>query len=557
MQRLTTILFACALCASCGKPEKPAEKPDESTEPGAAPADKQIPEQAAAEPGPGVEPAAGEPAAEQAAAADPTAAAAPEPAKLVKGAADIDWAAIKAAVKAHVGKVALCDNLLAPVPLAVNDFSDKTPLAMVQTPTDDRRTAFFCRTKAGGLDSVPVQVYFPKGDKGQLLHIDRDTVVNVEIRGETGNQVVGVFRGIVSAPRRAVFDGDAPDLFSALLWPERYKGKPFSCRSKMAVSPQAVARFDRDAVEAVGGEVAGQKAMLRCEDKRGGGVSVELYFPAGDEKTVLTLGADTVLTAVLHGFERNQLVAMFQKVDSGAVKAGKGDLKQVLVDPAPHVGKNVACEALVAPQPREIGAIDEGEIKLLKVKLDDRKTSLMCGQPSGGSVAVSLYFKAGEKAQILRMAAKSKIAFSLWGVAHNRLIGVFEKIEAGAIDTKDANDLRAVALSADKFAGKIVPCQINLKPFISGLAYMGDVKTKLLAGEKVADKHAVITCKDASGSLGGTRVEVYFGATDAPVMDELNAGHAIKLRIKGSAFSTLVAIYGGVAKGGVAKGGTP
>ena len=544
-----------ALAVGCGKDEKPADKAPEPAADKAAPdkagSDKAAPDKAASDKA--VADKAAKPTGDKAAKPTGDKAAAGDKgkdpgARLVKPASDVDWALIKKDVKGNVGKTVICNNLLAPVPLAVSDFADKAPLATIAAPMDDRRTALFCKTKAGGLDSVPVQAYFPKGDKGQLLHIDRDTIVNIEVRGEVGNQVVGVFRGIAAAPRRSVFDSDAPDLMSALLWPASHVGKTVTCRSKMAVTPQRVARFDRDSVEKVGGKVGAQKALVRCEDRRGGGISVELFFAEGDDRTVLKLGDNTVFTVTIKGFERNQLVAMFGELKSGAVETAKGGLKAVLVDVAPHVGKSLVCEALVAPQPREIGAIDTQETTLLKGKLDDRKTSLMCAEASGGSVAVSLYFKAGSKRRILTMNAKSKVRFTVWGVVHNRLVGLFEKVDSGAIETKDANDMRAVALSADKFAGKTVPCVINLSPFVSGLAYMGEAKEKLLSGEKIADKHAVITCKDATGSLGGTRAEVYFDKKDAGAIEGLKKGQTVKLRIKGSAFSTLIALYAGTTK---------
>ncbi|GEM_PF-2669314 len=532
------IVFACA----CGKNnDAPADKPGAAaTKPAGEAAKAEKPAKPAAE--------AAEPTGKQAAAEAAKPAAAGSKLKLVKPAEDIDWAAIKKEVAKHKGKVARCNNLLAPVPLAVSDFADKEPVAMIEGPVDDRRSAFFCRTKAGGLDSVPVQVYFPKGDKGQLLHVDRDTEVNVEVRGELGNQVVGVFRGVTASPRRQVFDVKAPDLLSALIWPDTFKGKTVLCRSKMAVTPQTVADFDRAAVEMVGGDVAAQKALVRCEDRRGDGVSVMVFFPSKRGAKVLELGTDTQFTVKLQGFDRNQLVGMFGELQSGAVEAGKGELKQVLVDPDPAVGKTLECEALVAPQPREIGAVDGKETAILKVGLDDRKTALMCAQRSGGSVGVSLYFKKGDKKHILSMAAKTRVAFDFWGVVHNRLVGVFKAVKGGAIATKDAKDMRAVALDTGKFVNKLVPCEVNLKPFVSGLAYMGDEKARLLRSELLAEKHAVITCKDATGSLGGTRVEVYFEKKQAHEIDGVAEGEKITIRIKGSAFSTLVGVFAGKVK---------
>lgn len=467
--------------------------------------------------------------------------------KLVKAGEKADFAAVKKDVDSFKGKTLLCRNLLSPSPLALSKFSDKKALAFIDGEVDDRRTTFFCRTKDGGLRSTPVQTFFPKGTKGDLMHIDRETEVNIEIKGKNYSQVVGLYKGIVKGARKSMFDKDAPDLMGGLVWPERITGKTIVCNSKMSVSPKAVQRFDKKAATMAGDGMADKKALVRCEDKRGGSVGIILFFPKDKAGDVLKLGRETKFTATIKGFERNQLVAVYGEVKSGAIEGGgAGDLKAVLLDPKPNIGKEVSCESLTAPTPSAVGMLDRKAQALIKPKTDDYKASVMCKQASGGSVTVKLFFEKGKKEELLKIAAHTKVKFKIWGVVSNRLVGVYTGIEAGGVEPGGPNDWRRVALSPSKFAGKVISCDINLKPFISKLKVVGSKKKALLRSEKnLSDKHGSVTCKNATGGFGGTRIEAYFSKDDAAELAKLARGGKIKLKVVGAVYSTLVAVYAG------------
>ncbi len=471
-------------------------------------------------------------------------AALPAP-KLVPAGESADFAVVKEDVDKFKGKTLLCRNLLSPSPMALSPFSDKKALAMIEGDVDDRRTTFFCRTKEGGLKSTPVQTFFPKGTKGDLMHIDRETQVNVEIKGMNYSQVVGLYKGIVKSPRRSMFDKDAPDLMSGLVWPERLVGKSVVCTSKMSVSPKAVQRFDKAAADLAGDGMSDKKALVRCEDRRGGSVGLILFFPKDKASDLLKLGSETKFTVTIKGFERNQLVAVFGEIKSGAIEGGgAGDLKAVLLDPAPSIGKEVSCETQMAPTPSAVGMLDRKAQALIKPKTDDYKASLMCKQASGGSVTVQLFFEKGKKEELLKIGAHTKAKFNIWGVVSNRLVGLYTGIESGGVEPGDDKDWRRVALSPDKFKGKTLACEINLKPFVSKLKIIGSEKKAMLRGEKgLSDQHGVLTCKDSTGGFGGTRVEAYFSKGDEGELAKLGRGSKLKLKVVGAAYSTLIAVH--------------
>ncbi len=467
--------------------------------------------------------------------------------KLVPAGESVDFAEVKKDAEKFKGKTLLCRNLLSPSPMALSPFGDKKAVALIKGEVDDRRTTFFCRTKEGGLRSTPVSTYFPKGKKGELLHIDRETEVNIEVQGKNMSQVVGLYKGIVKAPRKKMFMKKAPDLMSGLLWPEKYAGKTVTCTSKLSVSPKAVQRFDKKAADLAGGEMADKKALVRCEDMRGGSVGLILFFPKDKAGDVLKIGRETKFTATIKGFERNQLVAVYGEIKSGAIEGGgAGDLKAVLLDAKPHIGKEVSCESITAPTPSAVGMLDRKAQALLKPKTDDYKASLMCKQASGGSVTVKLFFEKGKKEELLKIASHTKVKFSIWGVVSNRLVGLYTGIESGGVEAGGPQDWRRVALMPKKFQGKVVPCEINLKPFVSKLKVIGSSKKALLRSEKnLADKHGVITCKDNTGGFGGTRVEAYFTKANEGDLAKLARGDKIKMKVVGAAYSTLVAVYAG------------
>lgn len=533
---LSLVLAALSLSAGCGK--KAPEAPVEPVEPAAPVAAQGDPKAAA-------------PAAEPEQVVAEAAAPGESLPKLVPAAADVDFASIKAETDKFKGKTVRCKSLLAPMPMQVRDFGQGGPASLIGEELADRWTSVFCRTHGEGLDSVPVQIYFAKGDKGNLLHIGRESVLNVEIRGTFANQVVARFRGLSDSPADSAFaNPDAPDLLSVLLWPDRYTDKVFDCTSKMAVTPQEVAGYDKTAVDAVGVEVAQRKAVLHCDDMRGVTVSTLLFFATGAERAVLEIGSGTVVRFKQRGFYNNQLVGLFDKVVSGGVKseAGMGDMKRILIDPKPAIGKSLICESLVAPQPAPIRALEQEEVALIKDKTEQMKTSLMCRQTSGGSVGASVYFPAGKLDELLKIGSDTKVKLQVWGVRSNRIVTLFQAVESGGIGKTDANDMRAIALRPGRFEGKVVDCQVVLKPYVGEVAYLGDDKQALFGKMKLAKRHAVVTCKDASSQIDGTRIELYFNATQEEDIDGIGRSDVLKVKILGSAYGTLVAAWQGTTK---------
>ena len=164
--------------------------------------------------------------------------------KMVPAGERVDFKEVKLSPAKYVGKTLVCDTLLAPAPMALSPFLDKDNLKQLGAEVDDRRTTCFCRHKGEKVKSTPVTVYFPQGSKGALLHIDRATEFNVEVKGTRGRQVFGLFRGIVKGPHANVLNKKAPDLLSALIWPDDYKDTDVVCNSTLPVVPAAVQRFD-------------------------------------------------------------------------------------------------------------------------------------------------------------------------------------------------------------------------------------------------------------------------------------------------------------------------
>ena len=529
---LAIALIALTLSAGCGK--KGTEAPAKAAEAAVA---------AALEVAKAAEPAA---AAEPAKVVDEAPLPGEALPKLVPAAADVDFAAIKAETEKYKGKTVRCKSLLAPMPMQVRDFGEGGPASLIGIELADRWTSVFCRTHGEGLDSVPVQIYFAKGEKGNLLHIGRESVLNVEIRGTFANQVVARFRGLSDSPTDSAFaNADAPDLLSVLLWPERYTDKVFDCTSKMAVTPQEVAGYDKAAVDAIGVEVAPRKAVVHCDDMRGVTVSALIFFATGGERAVLEIGSGTVVRFKQRGFFNNQLVGLFEKVVSGAVKseAGIGDMKRILIDPKPAIGKSLTCETLVAPQPAPIRAVEQEEVALIKDKIEDMKTSLMCRQASGGSVGASVYFPAGKLDELLKIGSETKVKLQVWGVRSNRIVTLFQAVESGGIGATEPGDMRAVALRPGRFQGKAVDCQVVLKPYVGEVAYLGDDKQALFGKMKLAKRHSVVTCKDASSNIDGTRIELYFDATQEKDIDNIGRNDVLKVKILGAAYGTLVAAW--------------
>lgn len=547
--RPTALLCALLLTAvaACSK-APPTEKPAAGDDPGA----KATPDKAttgdkegdkAEDKAVGEESATDEAAGDKAG-VDPGASAAVQ---LDKPGEDADFTRIEAETDKYRERVVRCKVLLSPLPMEVRPFGDSGPATLLPAKIDDRWTTVFCRTHKEGMDALPVQLYFAEGQKGHLLHIDRETLINVEIRGRFANQLVGLFRGVAEeATEKAFHNDDAPDLVSALLWPERFVDKKLRCINKLAVSPQDVAQHDQKAADMVRDHVAPKKATLHCEDRRGVSVSVALFFPVDKVSELLKIGASTEVSFSARGFYNNQLVGMFEGISAGALASGgEGGARRILLDPKPWIGKTVECETLTAPQPGPIRQIDEGEMGLLKAKLDPVKTALMCAEKSGGSVGASVYFPAGKMDELLKIGSRTRVKLQIWGVRSNRLVALFAGVVSGGVETKDPKDMRAVALRPDKFAGQKLGCKVVLKPYVAEVAFLGSDKEAMLKGVKLARRNAVLTCQDATSELDGTRIELYFEEKHGAAVDGLKKGEEAPFKLLGAAYGTLVGLYAG------------
>ncbi|HAN31953.1 MAG TPA: hypothetical protein DCQ06_10185 [Myxococcales bacterium] len=464
--------------------------------------------------------------------------------KLVKAGQRVDFSDVKKAPQDYVGKTLVCSSLLAPAPMALSPFLDKQNLQKIAEPVDDRRTTCFCRTQESGLKSTPVTVYFPKGTKGALLHIDRSTEFNLEVKDVQRKQVFGLFRGIVKEPRKRSLNPKAPDLLSALVWPEDHKDTDVICTSTLPVVPADVQRFDSKATKMVGVDVAPKKARVRCEDRRGGSVSVDLYFASKDAQKILTIGRGSAVSIIIKGFNRNQVVALFDSVKSGAVVAQAGDLKAVLLDVKPHLGKELACTTRIAPAPSKVGMLDRKSKEAIKEPTADYRANLLCGETGSGVVNVRLFFKKGEKEQFLKIGQDTKVRFSVWGAHQNALIGLFSSIDEGAVKPGGAKDWRRISVGPAAFVGKKLACKLALAPFISKLKIIGSQKKALVLQDKsMSERHGVLTCANSTDKIGGTRIEVYFPKSKQDVADKVRKGDTVEVKLLGSVYNSLIAAF--------------
>ena len=571
-------------------------------------------------------PAAKEPTAPAPVAAKPTAALPGDG----KAGEAVDWEKVKEDVKPWIGHVADCQATMTPTPNELTAFADKDQLAMFggEDKVDDRKAWIYCQ--AAERRYVTVETYFdpPRdgataGSAGQgkdaLLGIGPGTRVRLEIKGAVRGRVVARFDGI-SAGRldAAGLDAKRPDLMSALLHPERYIDQELVCTSKGTVKPSEVDVFDRKAVALLGVkkdapmrrgeadagaadpapedhealvaelELGDRKAWVLCEDRRVRSVSVTLFFPKADNRRVLALGRGTRVRFALKGMRNNRLVGLFRAIEGGAVEPAEGDLKAVLLDPTPHKGKTLQCkQGGVAPTPVPTGLLDAQERELVELKVDDRRTSLMCKQESGGHVSVSLYFPRGKKRELLAIRGGSVVRFRVWGVSRNRVVGTFVSTEDGAADpgprgllartgrgakgdsadkadgadkaaragTADDHsrddegsagtaDWRVVALDTAEMVGKTLRCDVLREPLSSAFRYMSADKKDALPAA-LAEHHAALYCADGGGVAGGTRVSVYFEPSDETVADKLAKGDAVQLEVRGADALGLFAIYRG------------
>lgn len=474
------------------------------------------------------------------AATDPASASAADP----KSAKEVDFVALGKAPADFVGKLVRCLVLIGPSPVAVGADEIQAAAGLGAGTIDDRRTTLFCKTGTEGLQSTPVLAWFPEGEKGGILDVDRDTVVALEIRGSYAGQPVGVFRGIVEGPRRPAPGKDDPDLLSALLWPDKLQGQTIACRTTSPAMPVALGAEDDDAKALIGAELAPRKALLRCADARGGSVGVTVYFGARAGASLLQIGNGTVVDVLLRGFARNQLVASFSSIRSGGLEAdtARDPLRSFLLDPAPQVGKDATCRVLIAPSALRSGGADEEARSMLRMPLDPTRTTLACAAAEG-NVPVDLYFPSGKGRELLRIGSDAVVRFQLWGVAQNRVVAMYQAVESGALELPAATDWRALTVDATPAIGKELACEVLVRPFVG--VRRGPAVDQLALFQRdgaLADTMAVLNCKDHSGAAGGTRVEAFFAAGNEAAAASLAEAKSVKLSVRGAGYGVVLAM---------------
>ncbi len=534
------LLIASLAIVGCKRDPAPVDGPDPQ---GAAPvqAENAAPaEEAAAGEAKPAEGNAAAGGAASAAAAAPSAGANVDP----KAAANVDLVALGNRPAEFVGKLVRCEVLIGPSPVAVGADEIRAAAAQGAGTIDDRRTTLFCKVAGEGLQSTPVLAWFPEGEKGVILDIDRETIVALEMRGTYAGQPVAVVRGVIGGPRRAAPGKTDPDLLSALLWPDKLQGQTVACRATAPAMPVAVGSEDDDAKALIGEELAPRKALLRCADARGGSVGVTAYFGARQGGSLLKIGNGTVVDVLLRGFARNQLVASYVSIRSGAleVDAAADPLRSFLLDPAPQVGKDATCRVLIAPSALLGGAADAEARALLRTPLDASRTTLACAAAEG-NVPVDLYFPSGKARELLRIGGDSVVRFQLWGVVQNRVVALYQAVESGGLQLPPANDWRALTLDATPALGKELACDVLVKPFVG--VRRGPAVDQLPLFEKdgpLADTMAVLNCKDHTGAAGGTRVEAFIAAGNEAAAAALAEAKSVKLSVRGAGYGVVLAL---------------
>ncbi|MCB9738437.1 MAG: hypothetical protein H6747_04150 [Deltaproteobacteria bacterium] len=532
-------LAALVMLAGCGKSEPAPASAAPPTEPTAEAA------------------AAAEPGAEKA--APPTEAPAEGPsgirvevgkliAKPASAAEKLAWPDVGKAPDDFVGRVGRCELLLAPTPVAVSSHEAEVAAEQTSEKLEDRRAVFFCQNSSEGLQSTPVVVWFPEGEKGALLDLDRGSIAAVQLAGTLAGQPSAVFRGMLGGARRAAPAEGGTDLLSALIWPEKLLGQTITCRSTGLATPVRSGADDAAVRERIGGELADRRAQLRCEDARGGSVGVAAYLKRGSTGELLRIAKGTEIALKLQGFAMNQLVARFEKITANAVEIGgeAAELRRFLVDQAPLLGKPLPCRVLIAPTPTRGGHLLQTARAAIRGELAEAHTSIACAA-ADGSVPVLLFFAAAAEESMLTISGDTAITLTPWSVEGGRIIARFESVTKGAVAAPGAMDWRRLALDPSRAIGKKAQCEVLIPPFIGSSRNLVSEKRTLLGDGELDDAVAVCGCKDATGAVGGSRVEIYFGKGQGEAARALAAGQSVPVEVRGSVAGAVVTRWAGKA----------
>lgn len=484
--------------------------------------------------------------------ASPPAAAAVAPAAPPAAAASptsADLADLADKADARVGEILRCLLLLPPSPVALGAGERDAAATRGVAAMDDRRSSFFCKLPGDGLRSQQVLVWFPPDEKAALLDLDRDSEVALEVRGSFAGQPVALYRGQLGGARRPAPRKDRPDLLGATLWPDKLLPQDAVCRVGAPALPVAVGDEDQEARAALltAGvkDLAPRKALLRCDDARGGSVGVAAYLPASKGLLLLEIGEGTEVALRLVGYGRNQLIARVDRIVAGGLPGGKeaDPLRRFLLDPAPLVGQTAPCRVLLAPTPRPQGQAEAEARALLRAPVDPGWMSVACGA-AGGSVPVELFFAPGKQAQMLTIGSESAIDVRLWGVLGGRVVATFEAITSGALPAPAPDDWRALTLDPRPAIGRATACSLLLRPYVGprrGPA--ADLAAAFAGDEPLADTMAVVNCRDSAGAAGGTRVEVFWKEGTSWNNNALQPGQLVKLHVRAAGGGIVAALW--------------
>lgn len=536
---LGALTLLTATLAGCGRNEPAAAmEPTEPPAPAEPPAT--APDRAPAEP---VAPAPERPAEGPSGVHVEVARLQPRPASTAE---KLTWPEVGAKPDDFVGRVGRCELLLAPTPVAISSHERATAAEQTSEALDDRRAVFFCRNGAEGLQSTPVVVWFPEGEKGALLDLDRESVAAIQLAGTLAGQPSAVFRGQVGGGKRPPPAEGLADLLSALIWPEKLQGQRFRCRSTGLATPVKSGADDASTRALVGGELADRRGQLRCIDARGGSVGVAAYLPKGRAGELLAIARDTEVELTLKGFAMNQLIARFEKVVAGGAKIdGEGaELRRFLVESEPLIGKSVACRVLIAPSPARGGALLDAGRRVIRTPIDAAYTAVACAAPDGNVPAV-VFFPDGKADAMLRIGGDTRVEISLWGVEAGRILAHFEGIAEAGVAAPGPTDWRRLALDPTPQRGKHVACEVLIPPFVGSSRSLVSEKHALLDNAELDDPVAVLGCKDATGAVGGTRVEAYFTKGQGAAAAGITAGSTVTLEVRGTVAGVVVTRWPG------------
>ncbi len=88
-------------------------------------------------------------------------------------------------------------------------------------------------------------------------------------------------------------------------------------------------------------------------------------------------------------------------------------------------------------------------------------------------------------------------------------------------------------------------CEVLIPPFVGSSRSLVTEKLALLDNAELDDPVAVLGCKDATGGVGGTRVEAYFPKGQGGAAAAIAAGATVSLEVRGTVAGVVVTRWPG------------